>query len=193
MIILRTLRRRDRFIILAIVGLVVAAVSHNITVDRLLPEMPPMLYYNSTGSLPKGLYIRIPFDSDLTNSLMVGDYVVYEPDEASQALIRERNYLPEGIKLLKKVGAVAGEEFYINGDTYQCYVGVGETKRYIGQVATVDHAGRFMPEVRGKHTVPEGHFFPVGNTAYSFDGRYTGPVPVKNILARVTPVFIEFW
>lgn len=173
------------FILFLVCGFLIKDSFENV---RILPKCSNYLYWNTTASLPKGLYVRIPCDDDFQNNLATGDYVVYYPDELSQILIRERKYMPDGMVLLKKVGAIAGEKFFIDEKTSQCYIG----NTYIGQVAAHDHAGRPMPVIRGKHIIPEGYFFPLGRTAYSFDGRYSGPIPVKNIIARVIPVLTAY-
>ena len=38
-----------------------------------------------------------------------------------------------------------------------------------------------------------GEFLPIGTNPRSFDGRYTGTVPLKNIKARVIPLITGTW
>lgn len=188
MITLSCLQRKERFAILALVLLMGSFVFKYADGVRIIPKGIPFLFWNNTASLPRGLYFRIPFDDDFKQNLSKGDYVVYYPDDSSKKLIHERNYMPEGMALLKEVGALEGEHFYIDEETSQCYIG----KRYIGLVADTDHEGRVMPVIRGEHIIPKDHFFPLGKTAYSFDGRYSGPIPIDNIVARVLPILVEF-
>ena len=69
----------------------------------------------------------------------------------------------------------------------------GGNGRYIGQAYPQDQEGRPMPEIRGSFLVPEEEFLPIGTNPRSFDGRYTGTVPLKNIKARVIPLITGTW
>ena len=60
--------------------------------------------------------------------------------------------------------------------------------RYLGQVFAEDREGNAMPAHYGKHVVPSRDFLPVGTSPRSFDGRYTGTVPMHHIRAKVIPV-----
>lgn len=65
--------------------------------------------------------------------------------------------------------------------------------RYIGQSYPEDREGRPMPEHRGSFVVPDGEFLPIVTNIRSFDGRYTGTVPLKNITASVIPLLTGTW
>ena len=58
----------------------------------------------------------------------------------------------------------------------------------------VDSKGEPMPQLARDvtYTVPEGEFLPVGDSTRSFDGRYTGTVPLSAIRSRVIPL-LAFW
>ena len=133
-----------------------------------LPAEYRVFYYNHTDSLPRGLYLRMPL-----RELQDGDYVVFEPTEAITSVAYERGWLSPGVRFLKQVGAVAGESYEIEPETLQ----------FKGP----------MPEIRGRFLVPEGEFLPIGTNPRSFDGRYTGTVPLKNITARVIPLLTGTW
>src|SRR5216684_7433185 len=68
-----------------------------------LVEPRPILVWNATASAPRGLY-RIVSPS----GLQAGDLVLVQPDPASAALYADRGYLPRGVPLLKRIGALRG-------------------------------------------------------------------------------------
>lgn len=147
-----------------------------------LPKLPPedsLFFLNETASLQKGIYLRIPawFYQD-------GDYVVYQPTAEVDKLIDERQWRPANTAhLLKKIGAMEGEVYGVNPTTMSFSI----RDKYVGQAFAEDREGNPMPVKYGKHVVAMGTFLPVGTAPRSFDGRYTGTVPLKNIRAKVVP------
>lgn len=149
-------------------------------------EVPPqyrIIFYNGTTSTPRGIYLRIPNFTDLPD----GAYVVFSPNEATTKFGKDHGWFKEDTFFLKQVGAVAGESYRIDPVTLQFFA----NEKYIGQVSRNTSQGTALPFQRGDFIVPDGEFLPVGLHPRSFDGRYTGTVPEKNILARVVPVFTE--
>jgi Type IV secretory pathway, protease TraF len=143
-----------------------------------------LFYFNSTASLPRGFYLKLPASHQYKD----GDYVVYECTPSVENFALSRHWLNKDELLLKKIGAMPGEKYSINQDNLQFYAnGV-----YRGQVYLTDRANLPMPVIRGEHEVPENEFLPVADHPRSFDGRYTGTVPLNNIQAKVIPVFTEF-
>lgn len=138
------------------------------------------LYLSLSDSLAYGLYISIPSDN-----IKVGDYVAYEvPPNVKQCIDEHEWGLP--VVFIKKVGATEGMEYYIDG-----HGRFFADNRYLGTVLKKDSAGHEMPSLKGVHVVPKGEFLPVGTHGLSFDGRYTGTVPVSAIKSRVLP-FITY-
>lgn len=148
-----------------------------------VPDEYRFVYLNDTPSLPRGIYLRVPM-----MGLSDGMYVVFTPNEKAIKVGKERGWFKEDTFFLKKVGAVEGERFFIDSATHQFFA----NEKYIGQIQKADSHERPMPELHGEFTVPEGEFLPVGEHPLSFDGRYTGTVPIQNIHARVVPLFTEF-
>ena len=179
-----TSKRSHRFLVVIAIFIAVLGVWWALSYVPRLPAEYRVLYYNHTDSLPRGLYVRVP-----QGEIKAGDYVVFEPTEAITGLAYERGWLSPGVKFLKQVGAVAGESYEIEPDTLQFKA----RGRYIGQAFQEDKEGRPLPELRGSFIVPEGEFLPIGTNPRSFDGRYTGTVPVGNIRARVVPVMTGTW
>lgn len=151
---------------------------HTIDLPK-LPQENALFFLNTTASLPQGLYMRIP-DWFLRD----GDYVAYVPTKETEDVAVSRGWLQINGLLLKKIGAMPGEGYDINPSTMQFSV----QGRYLGQVSPEDREGNAMPVHYGKHVVPPEEFLPVGTSPRSFDGRYTGTVPMRHIRAKVVPL-----
>ena len=144
-----------------------------------LEEMPKMIYFNVTSSLPQGFYLRIP-----GKECRRGDYIVYEPSEETRALIIKNGWGNGDYDFLKKVGATAGEKYSINARTLTFEI----AGKYFGQVYETDNKGNELPKMRGEFKVPKGHVLPVATSARSFDGRYSGTISQNCIKTRVVPI-----
>lgn len=143
-----------------------------------------ILYYNETASLPRGIYLRIP-----AMTIERGDIVVYDPPAAVLQVAIQRGYTQHSdARLLKRVGAVAGDAYSVGDQGSFCING-----EYIGQMRQTDSLDRPLPQLpQGSYTVPDGEFLPIGDTTRSFDGRYTGTVPLTSIRAVVIPIFTRW-
>lgn len=146
------------------------------------PEYAP-LYFNETESLPRGIYLRIP-----AWDFKEGDYVVYQPPAAVQSIAERRGWIRPNELFLKKVGALEGTDYRINPINGHFYI----RGQYVGSVFASDREGQAMPATYGRFVVPMGEFLPVGSAPRSFDGRYTGTVPLENIRAKVVPLLTEW-
>jgi conjugative transfer signal peptidase TraF len=136
---------------------------------------PPILTYNHTESVPVGWYLMLP-----VKNLKDGDIVGFDPADDIKNLAVERGWLNENDVMLKKIGALEGESYEIRTD-HQFYA----NEKYIGQVVDYDGKQRPMPRIeQGKHSVEKDHFLPVAEHPSSFDGRYYGTIPIKNIRFR---------
>ena len=150
-----------------------------LAMSLMLEEMPKIIYFNVTTSLPQGFYLRIP-----CKECRRGDYIVYEPSEEVKTLINKNGWGNGKRDFLKKVGATAGEKYSIDPDTLKFEI----EGKYIGQVYETDNNGNDLPKIRGEHEVPKGYVLPIATSARSFDGRYSGVISKKQIKARVVPV-----
>ena len=144
-------------------------------------EIPEILYLNVSQSLPVGLYLKIPGEK-----CRRGDYIIYEPSEEVRAIIINNGWGDGKHTFLKKVGAIAGDTYSIDEETL-IFEAAG---KYIGQVYETDTIGNELPRLRGKFKVREGNVLPVAMNARSFDGRYSGEIPLESIKTRVVPIFI---
>jgi type IV secretory pathway protease TraF len=82
---------------------VLSGLGVGLVITSSLVEPRPILLWNATASAPLGLYCIAPLAG-----LQAGDLVLVQPDPASAALYTERGYLPLGVPLLKRVGALGG-------------------------------------------------------------------------------------
>jgi conjugative transfer signal peptidase TraF len=144
-----------------------------------LENVPKVIYFNVTSSLPQGFYLRIP-----GKEFRRGDYIVYEPSEEVKKLIVENGWGNGERDFLKKVGAIAGEKYSIDAETLKFEI----EGKYIGQVYETDNKGNALPKLRGEFEVPEDYVLPIATNARSFDGRYVGVISEKIIKARVVPI-----
>lgn len=140
------------------------------------------VYFNVTGSLPRGIYLAVP------GELHKGDYVVYDPSKIEKRLLRDRGYSDPGKPVLKQVGALENDvytitrklDFYINGEKK-------------GEVIPVDAEGRFMPYSVGSFQIEKDEFLPYAPAKRSLDGRYFGPEHTSQIINKVIPICTEIW
>ena len=139
-------------------------------------------YLNFSCSVPRGIYLRVP-----QGEIRVGDCVVYLPTEETVGIMRSFGWLSEDDSphlFLKYVGVLSGGRYTVSAKSF--FV----DGKYIGEVLPVDSEGHSLPLAGGTHIVPEGEFLPVSCSSRSFDGRYTGTVPLDRIVAKVIPVLV---
>ena len=145
-----------------------------------------IVFYNATASLPTGFYLAWPF-----GEIKRGDLVIYTPTKATRDMALERGYIEkEDTSLLKRVAALGGDHYRISKQNIFFVEG-----KYIGMVSEKDSKERPLPQLAREHEyiVPPGDFLPVGDASRSFDGRYTGTVPLSAIKTRVVPIpFLTF-
>ena len=135
--------------------------------------------YNATSSAPRGWYLAIP-----AADLKVGDFAVVRLPMNVAAFADERSYLPLGIPLVKRVGAVAGQ--------HACMIA---NRLYIdGLLATIartrDGSARALTPWTGCRVLDEGEVLLVSEHEASFDSRYFGPLSVSCVTARAIGVWI---
>ena len=144
-----------------------------------LAERRPILVWNATASAPRGLYRIAPLIG-----LQAGDLVLVQPDPASATLYAERGYLPLGVPLLKRVGALGGMRVCEDsGD-------VTIEGRHVANALPNNGRGRPMPSWSGCRTLSKGEFFALNADApTSLDGRYFGPSPLSSAIGRAIPIW----
>jgi conjugative transfer signal peptidase TraF len=144
-----------------------------------LLELRPILVWNATASAPRGLYSITP-----VSELQAGDLVLVQPDPASAAVYAERGYLPLGVPLLKRVGALGGMRVCEHaGD-------VTIEGRHVANALPTDGRGRPMTPWSGCRALNDGEFFALNaDVPTSLDGRYFGPSLLSSMIGRAAPIW----
>ena len=162
---------------------VVVAVGCGLLAATVVTIAPKMFFINTTSSLPVGLYVRIP-----GGEYRRGDYIVYEPDETTKTLVSGYGWHDtEPHTFLKIVGGVAGDRYSVDEKTKFFTI----EGNYAGQVYETDSKGNSLPQIRGEFTVEQGRILPIATNPRSFDGRYTGTIPITSIKAKVMPLLTK--
>ena len=144
-----------------------------------LVEHRPILVWNATASAPRGLYCIAPL-----TGLQAGDLVLVQPDPASAAVYAERGYLPLGVPLLKRVGALGGMRVCERGGD------VTIEGRHVVNALPTDGRGRPMTSWSGCRALSSGEFFALNaDVPTSLDGRYFGPSPLSSAIGRAIPIW----
>lgn len=148
------------------------------------------LRLNFTASMPLGIYrIEHVAPSAVQRGMLVA---VCAPVSAAQ-LGRHRGYISAGTcsgesePLLKTVAAVAGDRVTVASDGVRVN---GHLLRNSKSV-TADRSGRRMlPWPSGLYRIPRGSIWLYADNEQSWDSRYWGPVPTRNVIASVAPVLV---
>lgn len=139
--------------------------------------------YNLSDSVPQGWY-RIELAGVAGGDLRVDDIVLARLPTEVSAFAAHRGYLPAGIPLLKRVGALAPQRVCMVGST----VYVDELPVAVARSA--DGLGRQLsswPHCRPLHV---GELFLLSTTnPSSFDSRYFGPIDAAAVRGRAHPVW----
>ncbi len=139
----------------------------------------PLLIWNTTPSLPKGLY-------RIHSGYEVGDIIAFDIPPSILPLVRERGWIPDYDRLLKRVVGIVGDEVcfreqavFLNGV-------------YIDERSTVDSQSRAMPLLSGCHTLGEGQVWVMlKGQPLSLDSRYFGVVDTTTIYGKAVPIFTD--
>ena len=156
------------FVVLAIVG-------------RPLIPITPKLIWNASASAPVGLYtVRTVADLDVT------DLVAVDAPEPLASFLSQREYLPRGVPLMKRIAALPGQTV--------CRIGrnVSVDTIAIGEALARDGHGRELPVWQGCRTLGAGEIFLMNwDVRDSLDGRYFGPIPKDSIIGRALPLWTD--
>lgn len=138
----------------------------------------PCLIWNTTASVPVGLYRLAP-----TKRPAVGDLVVARPPEPLASWFDEAGYLPRGVPLVKQVAAVAGQRI--------CRAGAVLTidGRFATQARDRDRLGRRLPAWSGCYRLGRDDLLLLNSAPDSLDGRYFGPSHRIDLIGRATPIW----
>jgi conjugative transfer signal peptidase TraF len=137
----------------------------------------PKLYWNTTPSVPTGLY-------RLTSRMPAkGDLAIINLPEATAVLADARGYLPAHSRLIKPVVAGSGDTVCRNGLVV----------RIEGQppalADAVDMRQRPLPQWEGCHRLTPSEIFVISSVRGSFDSRYIGRIHLRHVLGTAVPLW----
>lgn len=135
------------------------------------------LLWQSTASLPRGLYWQRPLTQVRHGLLVVADL-----PPALHALAVARGYLGPGQPVIKPVAALPGDTVCQHGG------GVFREAERLGTVAAADSAGRALPQWTGCDALTDNVFLFSTRTT-SFDSRYFGSIPMQALRGEAVPVW----
>ena len=141
-----------------------------------------VLVYNPTDSVPRGWYRIGSFEN--AASLHVGSIVLARLPPDVAAFAGQRGYLPNGVPILKRVGAVAPQSVCVRGQAVRVDGAVVATAR------PLDGAHRPLQAWRQCRPLADGELFLLSDTnPASFDSRYFGPLAASALLGIARPLW----
>jgi conjugative transfer signal peptidase TraF len=148
------------------------------------------LRFNFTSSMPLGVYHLAKVSPTAVYREMI--VAVCAPASAVE-LGRHRGYLSAGScsgesePLLKTVAAVAGDTVTVTTNG----IDVNGKLLLNSKPLSLDSSGRpLMPWPSGRYQISPGSIWLYANDERSWDSRYFGPTPVRNVVGAVAPVLV---
>jgi len=148
---------------------------------RSFVPITPKLIWNASASAPIGLYtVRTAADLGVT------DLVAVDLPEPLASLLSQREYLPRGVPLMKRVAALPGQEVCrIEGTLSVDTIALAEA-------LARDRRDRALPVWQGCRTIASSELFLMNwDVRDSLDGRYFGPIPKNSIIGRALPLWTD--
>lgn len=147
----------------------------------MVTDMPRVLIWNASASVPVGLY-RI----ERGTSFARGDLVVVMPPDDLARFMASRGYLPSGVPLIKAIAALPGQEVCRDG------VMISVDGAMVAEALERDRLGRDLPRWWGCRRIAGGEFFLLNaGIRDSLDGRYFGPMPANTVMGKALPVYTK--
>lgn len=141
----------------------------------LLPPVPRFVW-NASASAPIGLY-HVHSERNAT----IGDLVVARPPVNIRQLAASRHYVPNGVPLIKRVAAGTGDRICATGRV------ITINGRDVAHRQRSDRHRRPMPWWHGCTTLEADRvFLLMVDAPGSFDGRYFGPSPRRDLIGTAT-------
>jgi conjugative transfer signal peptidase TraF len=138
--------------------------------------------YNQTDSVPRGWYRVSRIDN--AASLHVDGIVLARLAADVASFAQQRGYLPNGVPILKRIGAVAPQSVCIQDQLVRIN-GV-----LVSTALTHDGAHRPLQPWTECRPLAGGELFLLSRAKpASFDSRYFGPIPVSAVLGVARPLW----
>lgn len=154
-------------------------------VALVLPAMEQVrtrIVYNPSDSVARGWYLIAP-DVD-PDSLPVGTIVLARLPDGVAIFASQRGYLPSGIPILKRIGAVAPQSVCVREQAVRID-GTSVATARLG-----DATRRPLPVWAQCRRLAENELFLLSDTnPTSFDSRYFGPIDTSAVLGIATPLW----
>jgi type IV secretory pathway protease TraF len=102
------------------------------------------------------------------------------------SFLKEREYLPRGVPLMKRIAALPGQTV--------CRIGrnVSVDTIAMGEALARDRRGRELPVWQGCRTLRASEIFLMNwDIRDSLDGRYFGPIPKNSVIGRALPLWTD--
>lgn len=142
--------------------------------------------FNLTASLPLGVW---KIDKSFIR-IEKGDYVWFTATKEIADFALERGYLQENVKCKNNTIPLLKIVYGIPGDTYSFH----QNEIRINNVAAknikrreTDSKDRPMPRI-SNGIVREKQLFVLTRHTHSYDSRYYGPIPIKNVEGKARPI-----
>ncbi|KSB91691.1 hypothetical protein AS593_06605 [Caulobacter vibrioides] len=141
----------------------------------------PRLVWNTTASVPLGLYILTPGARP-----QVGQLVAAQPPPRLAHDLAVRGVLPLSVPLIKPVAALPGQTVCRAGDV------ISIDGRFTAKARLRDRHGRPLPVWAGcRRLGPEDYLLLNAARDDSYDARYFGALPVTSLLGTVRPLWLQ--
>jgi len=150
---------------------VTAALAAVPCVATVLVNPQPLLVWNASASTPRGLYRVYP-----GASFQRGDSVVAWLAEPYRSIAARRGYLPRGVPLVKRIAAVPGDRVCAKGAMISINGKMAAVRK------SLDALGRALPAWCGCRDLAAAEYLLLGESPWSFDGRYFGTTDKRDII-----------
>jgi len=141
-----------------------------------------LVVYNPSDSVPRGWY-RISRMESLA-SLHVGSIVLARLPAGAAAFAAQRGYLPSGVPILKRIGALAPQSVCVRNQLVRID-GVA-----MANVRMHDGVHRPLQAWSQCRLLAVGELFLLGDAhPASFDSRYFGPIAASAVLGIAQPLW----
>ena len=166
------MRGRSATLVVMVIGVAILALTMG-------AKPMPRFVWNASESVPIGLYSVEP-----VGQLAVTNLVVAVPPQPLAAFLAERDYLPLGVPLIKRILALPGQSVCRNERTI-IVDGIE-----MGTALAHDRRGRALPVWQGCRAISRGEIFLMNwDEPASLDGRYFGPIALSAIIGRANPLW----